>query len=104
MKKRYLISIERLHLIAGFSLVFSGILVYFVDGFEMSLSWAIFGAMYISMSDVGEDEMSGEKLKHKSHIVRRIFGYVGAILGIVLTFYYIICLVFYSSCDSYPIR
>ena len=89
MEKRYLISIERLHLIAGFSLVFSGILVYFIDGFEMSLSWAIFGAMYISMSDVGEDEMSEEKLKHKSHIVRRIFGYVGAILGIVLTFYYL---------------
>ena len=89
MEKRYLISIERLHLIAGFSLVFSGILVYFLDGFEMSLSWAIFGAMYISMSDVGEDEMSEEKLKHKSHIVRRIFGYVGAILGIVLTFYYL---------------
>ena len=89
MEKRYLISIERLHLIAGFSLVFSGILVFFIDGFEMSLSWAIFGAMYISMSDVGEDEMSEEKLKHKSHIVRRIFGYVGAILGIVLTFYYL---------------
>ena len=89
MEKRYLISIERLHLIAGFSLVFSGILVYFIDGFEMALSWAIFGAMYISMSDVGEDEMSEEKLKHKSHIVRRIFGYVGAILGIVLTFYYL---------------
>ena len=89
MEKRYLISIERLHLIAGFSLIFSGILVYFIDGFEMSLSWAIFGAMYISMSDVGEDEMSEEKLKHKSHIVRRIFGYVGAILGIVLTFYYL---------------
>jgi hypothetical protein len=103
MEKRYLISIERLHLIAGFSLVFSGILVYFIDGFEMSLSWAIFGAMYISMSDVGEDEMSEEKLKHKSHITRRIFGYVGAILGIVLTFYYIKCLLFYSSCDSYPI-
>ena len=89
MEKRYLISIERLHLIAGFSLVFSGILVFFIDGFEMSLSWAIFGAMYISMSDVGEDEMSEEKLKHKSHIIRRIFGYVGAILGIVLTFYYL---------------
>ena len=89
MEKRYLISIERLHLVAGFSLVFSGILVYFIDGFEMALSWAIFGAMYISMSDVGEDEMSEEKLKHKSHIIRRIFGYVGAILGIVLTFYYL---------------
>ena len=89
MKKRYLISIETLHLIAGFSLVISGILVYFIDGFEMALSWAIFGAMYISMSDVGENEMSEEKLKHRSHIIRRIFGYVGAILGLVLIFYYI---------------
>jgi len=89
MKKRYLISIETLHLIAGFSLVISGILVYFIDGFEMALSWAIFGAMYISMSDVGENEMSEEKLKHRNHIIRRIFGYVGAILGLVLIFYYI---------------
>ena len=89
MKKRYLISIETLHLIAGFSLVISGILVYFIDGFEMALSWAIFGAMYISMSDVGENEMSEKKLKHRSHIIRRIFGYAGAILGLVLIFYYI---------------
>jgi len=90
MKKKYLISIEKLHLIAGFSLVISGILVYFIDGFEMALSWAIFGAMYISMSDVGEDEMSEEKLKDRSHIIRRIFGYTGAILGLVLIFYYLV--------------
>ena len=89
MKNKYLISIEILHLIAGFSLVISGVLVYFIDGFEMALSWGIFGAMYISMSDVGENEMSEEKLKHRSHIIRRLFGYTGALLGLALTIYYI---------------
>ena len=88
MKRKYLISIERLHLIAGYSLVFSGVLVYFLDGFEMALSWVIFGAMYISMSDVGEFEMEEEKLNHRSHVIRRLFGYVGSVLGVVLFFYY----------------
>lgn len=89
MTKKYIISIERLHLIAGFSLVISGVLVYFIDGFEMMLSWVIFGAMYISMSDIGEDEMSEEKLNHTSHKIRRVFGYVGAAFSVVLAFYYI---------------
>ena len=89
MKKKYVISIERLHLIAGFSLVISGILVYFIDGFEMAMSWGIFGAMYISMSDIGEDEMSEEKLNYPSHNVRRLFGYVGAVFGIVLVLFYL---------------
>ncbi|CAM1367053.1 hypothetical protein [Tenacibaculum xiamenense] len=90
MNKNYIISIERLHLIAGFSLVLSGILVYFLDGFEMALSWIIFGAMYISMSDIGESEMSIEKLNHSSHVVRRIFGYVGAIFSLILVIYYLV--------------
>ena len=89
MKKKYLISIEALHLIAGFSLIVSGALVYFIDGFETALSWAIFGAMYISMSDVGEKEMSDEKLKHVSHLVRRLFGYLGALFSIALLLFYI---------------
>ena len=89
MKNKHLISIEALHLIAGFSLVISGVLVYFIDGFEMALSWGIFGAMYISMSDVGENEMSEEKIKHRSHKVRRTFGYLGAVLGVALSIYYI---------------
>lgn len=89
MMKKYLISIETLHLIAGFSLVLSGILVYFIDGFEMALSWAIFGAMYISMSDIGEDEMSSEKRSHPRHLNRRLFGYVGASLGVILVIFYI---------------
>ena len=87
--KNYLISIERLHLIAGFSLVISGVLVYFIDGIEMALSWAIFGAMYISMSDIGEDEMSEEKRNEINHKVRRLFGYMGAIFSLSLVFYYL---------------
>lgn len=89
MKKKYIISIEKLHLIAGFSLVISGLLVYFIDGFEMALSWIIFGAMYVSMSDIGENEMSIEKLNHPSHIIRRLFGYVGAVFSLVLVLFYL---------------
>ena len=89
MKKKDLISIENLHLIAGFSLVISGILVYFIDGFEMALSWLIFGAMYISMSDVGEDEMTEEKRAHHRHTLRYFFGYVGAVFSITLVLFYL---------------
>jgi hypothetical protein len=89
MKKPYLISIENLHLIAGFSLVVSGLLVYQIDGIEMALSWLIFGAMYISMSDIGEAEMTEEKQNSLKHIVRRLFGYAGAIFSLVLVFYYL---------------
>lgn len=94
MKSKYPISIEVLHLIAGFSLVISGILVFFIDGFEMALSWTIFGAMYISMSDVGENEMSEEKLVHSSHIIRRFFGYLGALFSISLVIFYLYKLFF----------
>ena len=90
MKKTYLISIERLHLIAGFSLFASGVLAYFSIGIETALSWAIFGAMYISMSDIGEEEMSQEKLSHINHKIRRLFGYFGAIFSVVLMVYYIV--------------
>lgn len=88
MKKK--ISIEKLHLIAGFSLVVSGILAYFFDSFEMGLSWLIFGAMYISMSDIGEDEMSEDKLNHPNSAIRQIFGYVGAIFSITIVIFYFI--------------
>ena len=88
MKGKYLISIEILHLIAGFSLMISGVLVYFIDGFEMAVSWGVFGAMYVSMSDVGENEMSSEKLHHINHKVRRLFGYIGAGFSIILVCFY----------------
>lgn len=89
MKKKYIISIEKLHLIAGFSLIFSGIMVYFIDGFEMALSWIIFGAMYISMSDIGEAEMNEEKLNHPNHMIRRLFGYLGAAFSVILVLFYL---------------
>ena len=89
MNKKHLISIEKLHLIAGFSLFASGVLAYFSIGIETALSWAIFGAMYISMSDIGEDEMSKEKLNQINHIIRRLFGYFGAIFSVVLMLYYV---------------
>ena len=89
MKKKYTISVERLHLIAGFSLVGSGIAVGFLDGLEMALSWMIFGAMYISMSDIGEAEMEEAKLRHPLHLNRRLFAYVGAILSVFLLLFYL---------------
>ncbi|MEM1158214.1 MAG: hypothetical protein AAGH72_08170 [Verrucomicrobiota bacterium] len=89
MKKNYLLSIETLHLIAGFSLVASGILAYFSNGWETALSWLIFGAMYISMSDIGEDDMSANKLNHPRHKLRRSFGYFGAIFSLLLVIFYL---------------
>ena len=87
--KKYFISIEKLHLLAGLSLVISGGLVYFIDGVEMALSWAIFGAMCISMSDIGENEMTEQKRTRPNHKIRRIFGYLGAIFSIILVLFYI---------------
>ena len=88
VKRKFLISIEILHLVAGFSLVISGGLVLFIDGIEMALSWLIFGAMYISMSDIGEDEMTEEKINGKAHKVRRLFGYLGAVFSVLLVLFY----------------
>lgn len=90
MKNDYFVSIELLHLIAGFSLVLSGIAVYFISGLEMMLSWTVFGAMYISMSDIGENEMSEDKKNHYRHQIRRIFGYTGAILSLFLLSFYLL--------------
>ncbi|MEM8765209.1 MAG: hypothetical protein AAGD88_15430 [Bacteroidota bacterium] len=94
MKEKATISIELLHLIAGFCLVISGVLVYFIDGVEMAMSWIIFGAMYISMSDIGEAEMDIQKRNHPRHGMRRLFGYVGAVFGVILVLFYLNQLVF----------
>ncbi len=88
MKNKFIISIETLHLIAGIALVASGATVYFLDGIEMALSWSIFGAMYISMSDIGEDEMSQTQLTGRRHKVRRTFGYLGALGSVALLSFY----------------
>ncbi len=89
IKRKFLISIEFLHLVAGFSLVISGGLVLFIDGIEMALSWLIFGAMYISMSDIGEEDMTEIKLEGRAHKVRRLFGYLGALSSVFLLVFYI---------------
>lgn len=89
MNKKYNISIENLHLISGFSLVISGLLVYSLSGIEMMLSWCVFGAMYISMSDIGEDNMSVEVRNSWRHKNRRLFGYVGSALSVFLVVYYL---------------
>jgi hypothetical protein len=90
MKNKYIISIENLHLIAGFSLIISGALVYFISGIEMALSWGVFGAMYISMSDIGEGRMCCAESECAKHKLRRAFGYIGALLGVFLVFYYLL--------------
>ena len=89
MRNQFIVSIETLHLIAGFSLVLAGILVYFIEGVEMALSWLIFGAMYISMSDIGENEMSHTQLLSRKHQLRRFFGYFGAIASVSLLLFYL---------------
>lgn len=88
--KKYFVSIETLHLTAGTLLVLSGILAYFSSGIEMFLGWVIFGAMYISMSDIGENEMSEDKKNHKKHTVRRFFGYAGAFFAFCLFLFYLL--------------
>tara|TARA_X000000368_G_C22615100_1_gene529730 strand:+ start:92 stop:379 length:288 start_codon:yes stop_codon:yes gene_type:complete len=89
MKNKHTISVEVLHLIAGFSLITSGIIVCFNNEFEMGFSWGIFGAMYVSMSDIGEDEMSEEKQKKIAHKNRRLFAFFGALFSLILVFYYL---------------
>ena len=88
MTRNYLISIERLHLIAGGSLVLAGAISYVDQGLETALSWAIFGAMYISMSDIGEDDMPDEKRGHMNHKLRRLFGYLGSGFSLYLVMHY----------------
>lgn len=78
------VSVELLHFFTGFSLVVCGGISYFTEGLGMMLSWSIFGAMYISMSDIGEDEMKKNKRLSRRHLTRVIFAYAGAFLSIAL--------------------
>ena len=81
------ISVEFLHFFTGACLVVCGGITYLPEGFGMMLSWAIFGAMYISMSDIGEDEMSPTNRASKRHQIRVYFAYFGALLSVVLLIY-----------------
>lgn len=78
------LSVEFLHFFTGFCLVVCGGISYLTEGLSMMLSWTIFGAMYVSMSDIGEDEMKTTKRSSRRHITRVLFAYAGAILSIIL--------------------
>lgn len=85
-----ILTIENLHLFTGFTLIIAGILGYFADGVTTLLSWAIFGAMYISMSDIGEGNMTKEELASINHIIRTVAAYLGAILSTCLSVFYLL--------------
>lgn len=84
--------IENLHLLSGFSLIAAGIVAYFASGIEMSLGWMVFGAMFVSMSDIGEKEMSVEKRCCRRHRIRRTLGYVGVLGSVGLLLFYLAAL------------
>ena len=81
-------TVEHLHLFTGAALILSGLLSYPKEGVGMMLSWSIFGAMYISMSDIGESAMSPEEKQSPKHRIRTCGAYLGAVLSVwlLLTF------------------
>lgn len=78
------LSVEALHFFTGASLILCGGITYLTEGLSMMLSWTIFGAMYMSMSDIGEDDMRPKKRSSRRHLTRVVFAYIGAILSVVL--------------------
>lgn len=82
MKKIF--SIEYVHLLTGFILIIAGLMSYQGDGISAMVSWIIFGAMYISMSDIGESNMSRSEKKSVKHTIRIIGAASGAIFSLVL--------------------
>lgn len=79
MKKFF--TVEHLHLYTGIVLIIAGLLSWKPEGVGSMLSWSIFGAMYISMSDIGESKMDSEEKSSKKHRVREFAAYLGAILS-----------------------
>lgn len=79
-----LLTVEHMHLFTGVALIVAGLLSYPKEGVGMMLSWSIFGAMYISMSDIGEGAMSPEQKSSHRHRVRTFAAYLGAALSIGL--------------------
>lgn len=73
-----ILTVEHLHLFTGIILILAGLISYQRDGVSMMLSWSIFGAMYISMSDIGECDMCVQKKSSKKHRVRTFAAYLGA--------------------------
>ena len=82
MKK--ILTVENLHLFTGFALIVAGLISYQLEGVGMMLSWTIFGAMYLSMSDIGEDKMTAAEIASINHKIRVSAAYLGAILSVWL--------------------
>lgn len=82
-------TVEYLHLATGILLIISGLLSL-KEGLDMLLAWAIFGAMYISMSDIGECKMCCEEKASKKHKIRTMAAYLGFTLSIILVVYLLI--------------
>jgi len=89
---KHIFPIEYIHLATGYILILSGIMSYFSQGFEMFLAWAIFGCMYISMSDIWECSKCSNELCSFKHKNRRIKAFAGMILSLILLGFYIISL------------
>ncbi len=79
--------VESLHLITGLLLIISGGISYLQEGVSMMLSWSIFGAMYVSMSDIGEKCMCCEEKTSLNHYVRIFFAFLGMTLAVWLMVY-----------------
>jgi hypothetical protein len=79
-----ILSVENIHLFTGIILITAGVLSYQSADLSMMLSWSIFGAMYISMSDIGECTMCTTEKASKKHKIRIFAAYLGAILSIWL--------------------
>ena len=88
MEKR-LLPIEWLHLAAGYLLIASWVLSYFIHGIEMFISWCVFGCMYISMSDIWENDKKYSEINSVAHRNRRLKWYLGALLSGWLVVYYL---------------
>ena len=78
------ITVERLHLFTGAALVSAGIIGFYSEGVAVMLSWSIFGAMYISMSDIGECRMCCAERASGKHKARTFAAYLGAVLSVWL--------------------
>ena len=79
-----MITVERLHFFTGAALILAGIIGFYREGVGVMLSWSIFGAMYISMSDIGECRMCCAERASRKHKVRTFAAYLGAVLSVCL--------------------
>ena len=83
------IPIEYIHLTTGYVLIISWVISYFSQWLEMFLAWAIFGCMYISMSDIWECSKCTNELCSLKHKNRRIKAYAWMTLSVILLIFYL---------------